>query len=193
MKRLLLFLTLLATPAFAQPPAPGDVGELYDSRAQRWIYNYYNRVDRNFTAADTQDTWSITTQNPPLASGNDTTDGDGRTSFIMGGNLIGEDDVTCELQEAAFCSDILTTGFYVTPIDYNTFSFTPVASAVAFGLSFENTTVTSGPSTYTQQVAPGFHFVQPVEGSQIDGTGGSGTVTFLGHGDFEFQHGHLRN
>ncbi len=61
----------------------GTTGELEDSTARRYVYNYYNRVERVMKAVDTTNSWSYTLATWRAAN-NSIVDGVGRFAFVAG-------------------------------------------------------------------------------------------------------------
>ncbi len=58
-------------------------GQCQDSTARRFVWNCYNRAPRHMVAIDTTNSWTYTTM-AWRPSHNDTTDGVGRVSFVVG-------------------------------------------------------------------------------------------------------------
>lgn len=138
-----------------------------DTTSQRFLWNYYNRVERNLVAVDTTDTWTYTTAAWRAQNAN-TTDGVGRISCVIGWSE--------DLCEAINYGDAYNDpgGVYHSVgigIDSQT-----VNSAQAFGgYSLGKTVQTFISSFYKGVLSIGYHYIQRLEISLA-----SGTTTWVG-------------
>lgn len=144
----------------------GTTGQCEDSTSKRFVYNYYNRVRRFAKAVDTANSWTYSSTTIRAANSN-TTDGQGRFSFVSGTN---EDAV-----EVRFTQGFTNGGAIGKPgigIDSTTAN-----SALTNACNNGTSGVWNNTATYMGNPAIGYHYVQALESCSS-----AATVTFYGAG-----------
>lgn len=152
----------------------GTVGQTEDSTSKRYIWNYYNRIDRPMSALEATASWNYTTAAWRQANGTPTN----QIDFICG---VPEDVVTCRLFAAASSSGTVRNVGSNIGIDSAT---VPGAQQLTAG-TCSNTTIANN-SAYYQSTFTGRHFLAWLEyGAGADTTtwyGTKNTATFLNSG-----------
>lgn len=130
-----------------------------DSAAKRFLYNYGSRIQRRLTANDSTASWTYTTATWRAAN-NNTTDGVGRASFVIG---VAEDAISINrVSISANTANGQTSG----GIGLNSTSANN-ADVTAFQTT---TNVVGTNASFFGVPSVGFNFVQSVEWSQAVGT-----------------------
>lgn len=139
-----------------------------DSAARRYLWNYYNRVSRRMIARDTTSSWTYAVASTFRAADANTTDGQGRFSFVIG---VSEDPVEAvhgKLASSASAQNVVA-GIALDATNTNhALPFSgfqvPTSALIAFGVG-----------TYKNYPGIGQHFLQAVEW-----VGTTTAVTFYG-------------
>ncbi len=146
----------------------GTAGQCEDSVARRFVWNCYNRVLCQMVAVDTTDSWTYTVQ-AWRPSHNNTTDGVGRVSFVVG--IAGAPVTAWASVHAGHDAGALTASCGIACDATNTnHAQVHTGRAVATGHGAHY-------AFYSTRVGAGYHYLQWVEYSSYT----SGTSTF--HGD----------
>lgn len=129
-----------------------------DSTSKRFLWNYYNRFARALSCKDTTNSWTYTTSTYRSAN-NDTTDGVGRFSCVVG--VV--EDTGYFFNQALANSSVSTQ--VASGIGINS---TSVNSAIAFG--HNPTSIMMVISQCSSFLSAGFNYIQRLEYSQAAGT-----------------------
>ena len=134
----------------------GVSGQTEDSAANRFLWNYYNRVRRYLSVVDTTDSWTYTTATWRQANGAAAN----QVNFVLG---VSEDAV--EAQTRAIASNTLNYGLG-TGVGADS---TTVNSAQTGGMSGLTTARTLFGSSYFGYLAAGYHYLAWLEYSIASG------------------------
>lgn len=138
------------------------IGQCEDSVTKRYVWNYYNRVNRDFLVLEATDTWTYATAT--IRPWNNSTSN--RVGFVRG---VSEDAV--QLMFAAMASQAGSVVAHIGMGLDSTTAFTVAAGATS---QLGSTTVGSMFATYTGKPSEGFHYLQLLERAS------GATVTFYG-------------
>jgi hypothetical protein len=142
----------------------GTSGQAEDSGSKRYLWNYYNRVQRPMLVIDTTNTWSYSTS-AYRATNNRI---DNRIQIIVGVS----EDLTCAVAIGANNAGSGSAVVFGVGIDTSTANSAQLMSdSSSLGLASGGGTPSSV-STYRGYIATGYHFLQWVE----YGRGGIATV-----------------
>jgi len=134
-----------------------------DTIARRFLWNYYNRISKKIKAIDTTGSWTYTTETWRPAN-NNTTDGVGRVSFIIGAQEV---LVKADSWMQAVNTDVNVPFMTAIALDVtNSYTGTDLFERVygAAGAKFLL------PANFSNYVAVGLHFLQRMEISAANGT-----------------------
>lgn len=133
-----------------------------DSESKRYLFNYYNRVERYMKCVDTTDTWAYTTATVRAANGN-TTLGVGRV-----GVMIGYAEVLCEAQN--FSTVINSSGGTWAAAGVGINSTSVDSAQIHVGSRTNNALYQAITGVYKGYLAVGYNYIQRTEIAEATGT-----------------------
>lgn len=140
----------------------GTAGQCEDSTSRRFVWNYYNRKKRILRAVDSTSSWTYTT-NAYRPANNNTADGVGRFSFVIG---VSEDLVLAVHLAAAYNDTSTVTTYPGIALDSTTASNVSLQNAYVFTSMMRSHLM----GHYSGNVAAGYHYLQKTERSTATGT-----------------------
>lgn len=140
------------------------IGQCEDSVTKRYVWNYYNRVHRDFLVLDTTDTWTYATAT--IRPWNNSTTN--RVSFVRGVN----EDVV----QLSFVGTAAQAGSVTANIGIGLDSTTAFSTTLGGAGQLGTTTQGNFFAFYTGKPSEGFHYLQLLERAS------GATVTFAGDG-----------
>lgn len=144
-----------------------------DSASKRFVWNYYNRVERYMYATDSTDSWTYTTASWRESNGA-SSPGVSRVDYVVGWE---EDLVSVRAEGKAYNSVATITISSGVGIDSST-----VNSAQMIGNGISTTYTDTIPATYEGYPGIGYHSIRQLEYAQSGGTttwfGDAGTDWF---------------